>query len=343
VPATDRNRTGRRRALLALAALAGALVLAGCQSSGTATQHRAAGPAAASHSSAPASPTGPKKGSGTPVHVRTFEGDGQSYGVGMPIIAYFSEKVTDPSVFDEVVKVTVDGQPADGAWYWEHSSVSSEAMEAHYRLKAYWPAHSTVTVSMPLQGLWAGEGLVFDNDLSLDMNIGAAQLAKVDGTPGVDTMTISSDGHVVRTLKVSLGRADTPTYLGTAVVMAKSNPEEMKSDPGEAHPYDIEVPWSVRVTDSGEFIHDAYWNGSLGQANLSHGCTNLSPADAEWYYGFAQVGDPVTWINTGTSKTIPVTDGWGDWNLDWATWTQGGLLENGPSGSASAAQTSPNQ
>jgi lipoprotein-anchoring transpeptidase ErfK/SrfK len=332
VPGTDRKRPHRRRALLALAALTGVLVLAGCQSSGgTATQHRAAGTTAASHSSAKALPTGPKKGSGTPVHVRTFEGDGQTYGVGMPIIAYFSEKVTDPSVFDKVVKVTVNGQPADGAWYWEPSSVSDEAMEAHYRLPDYWPAHSSITVSMPLQGLWAGQGLVFDNDLNLDMNIGAAQIAKVDGTPGIDTMTITSDGQPVKTLKVSLGKADTPTYLGTALVMAKSNPEEMKSDPGEAHPYDIEVPWSVRVTDDGEFIHDAYWNGSLGQANLSHGCTNLSPADAQWYYGFAQIGDPVSWTNTGTDKTIPVTDGWGDWNVDWATWSQGGLLQNGTS------------
>jgi lipoprotein-anchoring transpeptidase ErfK/SrfK len=342
VPATDRNRPRSRGTLTALVAVAGALVLAGCQSSsGTTTQHRAAA-AAPTSSPAKATPTGPKKGSGTPVHVRMFEGDGHTYGVGMPIIAYFSEKITDPSVFDKVVQVTVNGQPADGAWYWEPSSVSDEAMEAHYRLKDYWPAHSSIRVSMPLQGLWAGQGLVFDNSLTLDMNIGAAQIAKVDGTPGVDTMTITSDGQPVKTLKVSLGKATTPTYLGTAVVMAKSNPEEMKSDPGETPAYDIEVPWSVRVTDDGEFIHDAYWNGSLGRANLSHGCTNLSPADAEWYYGFAQIGDPVSWTNTGTDKTIPVTDGWGDWNLDWATWSQGGLLQNPTSSTASAA-TSPNQ
>jgi hypothetical protein len=121
----------------------------------------------------------------------------------------------------------------------------------------------------------------------------------------------------------------------------------MKSDPGETPAYDIQVPWSVRVTDSGEFIHDAYWNGQLGTTNTSHGCTNLSPADAQWYYGFAQIGDPVTWTNTGTDKTIPITDGWGDWNLDWATWSQGGLLQNAASSpasaSGSAAETSPSQ
>jgi lipoprotein-anchoring transpeptidase ErfK/SrfK len=329
VPA-NRERTRATSAQVALLALAGALTLAGCRSSGTqAEQHAASAPSApTTTSAAPASPTGPRKGSGTPVHVRMFEGDGRTYGVGMPIIAYFSERITDPSVFDQVVKVTVNGKPADGAWYWEPSMVSDTGLEAHYRLKNYWPAHSAIKVSMPLQGLWAGQGLVFDNDVSLDMKIGAAQLASVDGTPGVDTMRITSDGRPVRTLKVSLGKATTPTYLGTGLVMAKSNPEEMKSDPGETPAYDIEVPWSVRVTNSGEFIHDAYWNGSLGQANLSHGCTNLSPADAEWYYRFAQIGDPVTWTHTGTSRRIPVTDGWGDWNLGWSTWSQGGLLPN---------------
>ena len=143
------------------------------------------------------------------------------------------------------------------------------------------------------------------------------------------TMTITSDGQPVKTLQVSLGAAKTPTYLGTALVMAKSNPEEMKSDPGEVPGYDVMVPWSVRITDSGEFIHDASWNGQIGSANTSHGCTNLSPADAQWYYNWAQIGDPVTYANTGTSTVIPAGDGWGDWNVDWNTWTQGGLLPPG--------------
>ncbi len=315
------RRTTRAAALILLAAL---VVLAGCNSGGS---KRASGPSSTSAApSASPSPTGPKKGSGQPVHVSLFEADGRTYGVGMPIIVYFSRKITDRSVFDKVVHVTVNGQPANGAWYFEPSSRSNAAMEAHYRLPDYWPAHSAIHLDMPLNGLWAGEGLVFDNDATLDMNIGPANIAKVDGTPGVDTMTITSDGQPVKTLRVSLGKAKTPTYLGTKLLMAKTNPEEMKSDPGEVPAYDVQVPWSIRVTYSGEFIHDASWNGQIGQANTSHGCTNLSPADAEWYYNWSLIGDPVTWVNTGTSKVVPVTDGWGDWNLDFPTWSQGGLL-----------------
>jgi lipoprotein-anchoring transpeptidase ErfK/SrfK len=260
------------------------------------------------------------------VHVTLFEGDGKTYGVAMPIIVYFSQKITDASVFDQVATVTVNGQRAGGAWYFEPSQRSEYALEAHYRPPAYWPAHATIQVSMPLTGLWAGQGVAFDNSVQLSMLTGAAHQVTVDGTPGVDTMVVTSDGQPVKTLKVSLGKATTPTYLGTAVVMAKANPQEMKSDPGEVPAYDLTVPWSVRVTNDGEFIHDAYWNGRIGEVNTSHGCTNLSPADAEWYYNWALIGDPVTWVNTGTNLTIPVTDGWGDWNLPYPTYAQGGLL-----------------
>ena len=318
----DPARRARRAAVLIL--LSVLVALAGC--SGGGTKQASEKPTASASPSASPTPTGPKKGSGKPVHISLFEADGRTYGVGMPIIAYFSRKPTDRSVFDKVVKVTVNGQPADGAWYFEPSSRSDQGLEAHYRLQNYWPAHAAIHVEMPLDGLWAGEGLVFDNDVTLDMNTGPAHMATVDGTPGVDTMVLTSDGQPERTIKVSLGKAKTPTYLGTKLVMAKSNPEEMKSDPGETPAYDVLVPWSVRVTNSGEFIHDASWNGQIGQQNTSHGCTNLSPADAEWYYNWSLIGDPVTWVNTGTTKTVPVSDGWGDWNLDWATWSQGGQL-----------------
>ena len=256
----------------------------------------------------PSQPPPPRRGSGNPVHVSLYESDGQTFGVGMPIIAYFSAAITDASVFDQVTKVTVDGEPVHGAWYFERSSQADQALEAHYRLPAYWPAHASINMSLPLAGLWAGKGLVFDDNLTLSMRTGAAQLVKIDGKS--KRMHVYSDGKLIRTFPVSLGKA---------------NPQDMVSAPGEPY-YNIEVPWSVRVTYDGEFIHDAYWNGELGQANLSHGCTNLSPANAKWYYRYSVIGDPVTWTNTGTSASVPVWDGYGDWNLSWASYSHGGLL-----------------
>lgn len=286
-------------------------------------------PVASSHGSTALSPSPSRSPSssatGRPVYVSLFEGDGQTYGVAMPIIAYFSVAPTSAAAFDRAVTVQVDGTPVQGAWYWEPSSRADQAMEAHYRLASYWPADSTVTMQLPVAGLSAGPGLVFADSLTLSMKIGDAQVVQIDGAPGVDSMLVYRNGTVIRTFKISLGAAQTPTYLGTAVVMSKSNPQLMVSSPGEPY-YRIEVPWSVRVTYDGEFLHDAYWNGQLGRANLSHGCTNMAPADAQWYYTWSQIGDPVTWTNTGTSQVLPVTDGWGDWNLTFGQYEQGGLL-----------------
>lgn len=267
-------------------------------------------------------PAGPVK----PVHVSLFQGDGQTYGVGMPLIAQFSKKVTDARGFDQAVTVTINGQPAGGAWFWVQSS-SGYAMEAHYRPRSFWPAHSTVQMSMPLKGVSAGRGLAFDDSLTLQIKIGAAHVSNVNGAS--EQMTVTSDGRTVKTMPVSLGKADTPTYLGTKVVMAKKNPQHMVSAPGEANPYSLEVPYSVRLTNSGEFVHAAAWNtGNIGSRSTSHGCTNLTVADARWFYQFSQIGDVVQYTNTGTSNAMPSWDGFGDWNVPWSQWQQGNLLKN---------------
>ena len=57
--------------------------------------------------------------------------------------------------------------------------------------------------------------------------------------------------------------------------------------------------------------------GEQGFVNVSHGCVNLSPANAEWYYLRADPGDPIT--ITGS----PVTGGWDDGYTEWFyTWNQ---------------------
>ena len=68
--------------------------------------------------------------------------------------------------------------------------------------------------------------------------------------------------------------------------------------------YCISVPWSVRFTFSGDYYHDAYWSvGEQGFDNVSHGCVNLSPADAETYYNLAVPGDPITIVGSPRAGT----------------------------------------
>jgi lipoprotein-anchoring transpeptidase ErfK/SrfK len=90
--------------------------------------------------------------------------------------------------------------------------------------------------------------------------------------------------------------------------------------------YDEIVPWSIRVTNSGEYVHAASWNtGNIGSRSTSNGCTNLNVDDAKWFYGFSRIGDVVTYAHTGGSP-MPSWDGYGDWNVDWSTWVRGGAV-----------------
>jgi lipoprotein-anchoring transpeptidase ErfK/SrfK len=275
-----------------------------------------AGPAAGSPAGPSASPTP----SGKPVHVRILEGDGSTWGVGMPIIAYLSAKITDAREFAAATTVTVNGSPAQGGWYFQRSAIyAGYPLEAHYRTQSYWPAHAKIHLDLAAKGRAAGTGLVFDNSLTLDMSTGAANISKIDGH--TERMVVTSDGKQVFSFPVSLGKASKPTFNGIKVVMEKDRVQRMIG-PG----YDLKVPWSVRITNSGEFVHAASWNGgNIGQRSTSHGCTNLTSADAKRYFSFAQVGDVTVFTNTG-GPTMPNWDGYGDWNLSWTAWQTGGVL-----------------
>jgi hypothetical protein len=47
-----------------------------------------------------------------------LEGSGQAYGVGMPIILYFSQPITDKAAVERALQVTTS-VPVIGAWYWD--------------------------------------------------------------------------------------------------------------------------------------------------------------------------------------------------------------------------------
>jgi lipoprotein-anchoring transpeptidase ErfK/SrfK len=293
---------------------------AACSGSSKGADWHAGGAASTGPSSGPAASASPSAPAGKPVHIRFLEGDGTTWGVGMPIIAYLSAKITDAKAFAAATTVTVNGAPAQGAWYFQRSAIyKGYPLEAHYRTENYWPAHSKVHLDLAAKGQTGGTGLVFDNSLTLDMSIGAANISKIDGK--TEKMTVTSDGKPKFSFPVSLGKASTPTFSGVKVVMEKDRVQRM-TGPG----YDLKVPWSVRITNSGEFVHSASWNGgNIGQRSTSHGCTNLNAADAQKYYAFAQVGDVTVYTKTG-GPTMPSWDGYGDWNLPWSTWQGGGVL-----------------
>ena len=271
------------------------------------------------------------------MHVSLLEGDGGVYGVGMPIVAYFDRRVTDARAFEQAATIRVNERPAGGTWYWQKSSRAGQAVEAHYRPRGYWPANAKITMDMPVKGLSAGRGLAFENSLTLSIATGAAHLTTVDCAR--EKMTVTAAGKTVRTFPTSCGKAKTPTYTGTKIVMQKGENIPGRStlrpngavrmigtDPADR--YDLIVPWSVRLTNSGEYTHAAAWNGgNIGRRSTSNGCTNLNVNDAKWFYQFSRIGDVLTYADTG-GQPMPSWDGYGDWNLPWTTWQNGGLAHS---------------
>jgi lipoprotein-anchoring transpeptidase ErfK/SrfK len=78
--------------------------------------------------------------------------------------------------------------------------------------------------------------------------------------------------------------------------------------------------WAVRISNNGEFIHANEGTvGDQGSTNVSHGCVNLSLANAEKFYKSSLYGDPV--VVTGTNVPLGPSDGdIFDWAIPWSTW-----------------------
>ncbi|MCU1655384.1 MAG: L,D-transpeptidase [Pseudonocardiales bacterium] len=315
----------------AVALMAGAaLILAACSSgngaapktvtvtpsSGTSTG--SSGSSGSSTSSAPSTTAAP---TGKPVHVKLTNADGSTVGVGMPVIAYFSKRITSAKALAQATKVTVNGTSTKAAWYFETSAAfKGYPIEAHLRLQNYWPAHATIHVDIPIKGLSAGTGLIYDDSLTLDFSTGAANITTVDDS--THTMTVTTDGKAYGTFPVSLGATNTPTARGTKVIMEKGASICMRG-PGY---YECGVKYTQRLTYGGEYLHSAPWNlGNIGRFDSSNGCTNLRPADAAKLYGFLQIGDVVTYPNANGPK-MQLGQGYGDWNVPWSLWLTGGLV-----------------
>ncbi len=84
----------------------------------------------------------------------------------------------------------------------------------------------------------------------------------------------------------------------------------------------------MRLSYNGEFTHSAPWSvKDQGNANVSHGCINLSAADAKAYFDSALPGDPVE--ITGSTQELQERDGlYYDWIYSWEEWQSFSALDS---------------
>ena len=260
------------------------------------------------------------------LHAVVSPGDGTVAGVGRPVVVSLDRPVTTKAARAAVERrLRVTSSPAvAGSWHWMSSQ------ELHYRGPSYWKAGSRVTVRSDLRLLhlpgtttW-GEGL-----RTSSYKVGDALVSTVDAR--AHTMTVRRNGQVVRVMRASTGKPGYDTNNGVHLVLEKHAEYVMDSTTtghpkGDPEYYREEVKHAVRISNSGTFTHGAPWSvKDQGVRNVSHGCVNLSPADAKWFYEVSKRGDVVDVVGSTVGPKLSDA-GTSDWNMSFSAWRKGSAL-----------------
>ncbi len=202
--------------------------------------------------------------------------NGAVVGVAHPVVVKFTAPVVDRTAAERSIRVT---SPINmpGHFEWVENNV------VQWVPNHYWLPHSHVSVGV--QALTTG----FETG---DALLGVASLSE-------HTFTVSRNGEVLRTMPASMGKPSRPTPIGSFTALEKDRTVVMDSRTigiplSSPEGYKITASYAVRITNSGVYVHSAPWSvDSQGHANVSHGCINLSPDNAAWYFNQVNVGDPV--------------------------------------------------
>ena len=202
--------------------------------------------------------------------------NGAVVGVAHPVIVTFTRPVTNRAAAERAIKITAPNHIA-GRFDWVDTNT------VQWKPDGYWPAHSHVGVEV--HALSTG----FDTG---DEVVGVASIS-------AHTFTVSQNGEVLRTMPASMGKPTRPTPMGHFSALSKERTVVMDSRtigiPLESSEgYKITAQYAVRVTWGGVYVHSAPWSvDSQGYSNVSHGCINLSPDNAAWYFDTVHLGDPI--------------------------------------------------
>jgi lipoprotein-anchoring transpeptidase ErfK/SrfK len=259
---------------------------------------------------------------GTDPNVSGQMGAIRQFGDGIPITIMFSRPIKNRAAVERAIQLRTS-KPVVGAWYWQDDKT------VIFRPRQYWPQYTKVTVDGNFNGVEAAPGVYGIRDVHLAFSIGPSLI--VVASTRTHYMNVYYKHRLFGRWPISTGRPGDDTPDGTYATTFKNNPQFM-SGPG----YALWVPWSVDVTYSGTFIHDAWWSvGEQGFVNVSHGCINTSPAHAETYYKMEEPGDPVT--VTGSPRPGTPGNGWTQWFIGWSQWLRGSATGDavvaGPTGS----------
>jgi lipoprotein-anchoring transpeptidase ErfK/SrfK len=224
--------------------------------------------------------------------------NGSKAGAAKPIYINFARPIADRALAEQAIHIS-SVPPVPGRFYWTSDS------QVRWRPQDFWPAGTVVNID-------AG-------GTKSSFTVPEQLVATVDDS--THQMTIVRNGKVEKTFPVSMGKPDGKheTKNGTYYVLEKMASIVMDSSTygvpvNSAEGYKLTVQDAVRIDNSGSFVHSAPWSvGDQGKRNVSHGCINLSPDNAQWFFDNFGSGDPVVIKNSKGIYNAP--DGASDWQM----------------------------
>jgi len=221
---------------------------------------------------------------------------GSTVGVAKPIAINFQRPIADREIAEQAVHIS-SNPPVPGKFYWLSDT------QLRWRPFEFWPANTLVNID-------AG-------GTKSSFRTGDSLIATIDDK--THQMEIMRNGTLEKTFAVSLGKKGYETPNGTYYVLEKFPNIVMDSStygvPIDApEGYKLKVQDAVRISNTGIFVHSAPWSvADQGKRNVSHGCPNLSPANAQWFFDHFGSGDPVVVQNS--VGIYNHNDGAQDWQM----------------------------
>ena len=224
--------------------------------------------------------------------------NGSKVGAAKPIYINFQRPIADRAMAEQAIHIS-SVPPVPGRFYWTSDT------QVRWRPQDFWPAGTVVNID-------AG-------GTKSSFTVPEQLVATIDDA--THQMTVVRNGKVEKTIPVSMGMAagGHTTPNGTYYVLEKFPTIVMDSSTygvpvNSANGYKLNVQLAVRIDNSGNFVHSAPWSVSdQGKRNVSHGCINISPDNAKWFYDNFGSGDPIVVKNSKGIYNQP--DGASDWQM----------------------------
>ncbi|WP_197375777.1 L,D-transpeptidase [Mycolicibacterium baixiangningiae] len=224
--------------------------------------------------------------------------DGSIAGAAKPIYIDFQRPIANRQLAEDAIHIS-SNPPVPGRFYWTSDT------QVRWRPQDFWPSGTVVNIDA--------------SGTKSSFTVPEQLVATIDNS--TKEMEIVRNGEVVKTFPISMGKKGYDTKNGTYYVLEKFADIVMDSstygvpvDDPSGEGYKLKVQDAVRIDNSGVFVHSAPWSvGAQGNSNVSHGCINLAPEDAQWFYDNFGSGDAVVIKNSTGSYTQP--DGASDWQM----------------------------